>query len=152
MLQEPVLPTLANLERHGHLYGVATLPNGRRVACGTYAVREDEGPDWLSLYIPMGALSTAYEVGSYPFGTEGSSSEWRRPLDARLVEIGRAIFSETRFGLALIGHEVSGDLYFDGIATRGIPEERYFGLLLQVDGELVWYPPNNYGNDWTVDR
>src|SRR5438309_1234425 len=60
--EERVSPSFGLLEQ-GHLYGIATLPNGKQAACGTCLVRDPDGP-WLLFYVPLGSLSTAYEVGS----------------------------------------------------------------------------------------
>src|SRR2546423_3710775 len=58
--QERISPGACSPE--GHLYGIATLPNGTRVACSTVAIREDAGTDWLALNLPMGSLQNAYPV------------------------------------------------------------------------------------------
>ena len=44
------------------LLGVATLPDGEQVACGTFIVPEDDGPDWIGLYLPVGALASVYDA------------------------------------------------------------------------------------------
>ena len=42
------------IEDGSHLYGVARLPNGVRVACGRCPIREmDDGTNWLDFYLPM---------------------------------------------------------------------------------------------------
>ncbi len=45
--QREVARTVASLAEFGHLRGTVLLPNGHRVVCGCFAVREDDGPDWL---------------------------------------------------------------------------------------------------------
>jgi hypothetical protein len=72
---------MAQLEQHGHLLGIATLPGNSKVACGVCAVREDSGIDWLVFHIPAGALSTAYDVGAFPADDGKDSRIWREPLD-----------------------------------------------------------------------
>src|SRR5262245_29820054 len=47
--QPRVQPRLG--ESGSHLHGVARLPNGAHVACGSCLIREDEGPDWLVFYL-----------------------------------------------------------------------------------------------------
>ncbi len=59
-----------SLEAGSHLLGIAKLPNGKHVVCGSCLIREDDGPDWLDFYLPMGSLGPAYLVGGFPFGTE----------------------------------------------------------------------------------
>src|SRR5580765_7303716 len=55
--QQRIGPSLAAFESCGHLRGLATLPNGKQVACGmSPPIREEEGPIWIVLYVPMGAL------------------------------------------------------------------------------------------------
>src|SRR5437879_6075687 len=44
--QQRVAPSLAVQLSNGHVRGIAILPNGHRVACGTVVVREAEGDDW----------------------------------------------------------------------------------------------------------
>src|SRR5438876_11008490 len=63
--QQRVAPSLTTLEAGGHLRGIATLANGKQIACGTFLVREEVGPAWIGFYLPMGALSTAHDVGAY---------------------------------------------------------------------------------------
>src|SRR5689334_19025851 len=78
--------------RVAHLQGLARLPNGAIIACGTCLIREDDGPDWLVLYLPMGALATAYDVGGYPFEPNAETSRpWREILDAWLARVGVAV-------------------------------------------------------------
>ncbi len=142
--QPRVSPTL-----EGPLVGIIALPNGRRIACGTGTVREEVGPDWIVFYLPMGALSTAYDVGAYPFGNRQSSRLWREPLDGWLMGLASEVFVAAPFHLALIGHEVSGATYADEVKTTGVPEERWTGYLWQEKGLLVWHPPTNYGGNFT---
>lgn len=142
--QPRIAPTLET-----RLFGVATMPNGQQVACGTIIVREDEGPDWLCFSLPLGALNTAYDVGGYPFGGGSSSHSWREPLDDWLAWIAAAVFAATPFQLALIGHEVSGATSADEVQTMGAPEERWVGMLWRKDDFLVWHPPTKYEADYT---
>ena len=137
--QPQIAPTLET-----RLFGVATMPKGQQVACGTIIVREDEGPDWICFYLPLGALNTAYDVGGYPFGGGSSSRPWREPLDDWLVRIAAAVFVAAPFPLALIGHEVSGTDYTDEVQKTGVPEERWAGMLWREDDRLVWHSPTKY--------
>ena len=49
----------------GHLYGLAAMPNGRVIPCGSYTMDyagEERLPaaQWISFYLPLGALAAAY--------------------------------------------------------------------------------------------
>ncbi|HZJ46676.1 MAG TPA: hypothetical protein VFD63_23070 [Pyrinomonadaceae bacterium] len=126
-----------------HLQGLVTLPNGKKIACGSVNIREESGPDWLDFYIPLAALGEAYPVGPYPFHqTEVSSKGWQSEIDSHLVGIARLVYSALPFRLALVGWEVSGESYAIQLTQDGIPEERYEGYLWPSDGKLEWYPPN----------
>jgi len=81
---EQALVAPALLEEGPHLRGVARLPNGSRVACGTCVIRElDDGPDWLDFYIPMGSLGTAYAVGGFRLGPD---TNWPGPGRSEVEE------------------------------------------------------------------
>jgi len=142
--QVRVAPSLAMLDENGHLRGTATLLDGREVACGTYLVREEQGPAWVSLYLPMGTLATVYEVGAYPFEHTGSSRSWREPLEKRLAAVGEFVFSKVPFRLGLVGFEVSGMISAGDLALAGIPEKRSVGYLYVTDHHLSWYPTNQW--------
>jgi hypothetical protein len=127
--------------RVGHLHGLARMPNGMTIACGTCLIREDDGPDWLVLYLPMGALGTAYSVGGYPFEPNAETSRpWREILDAWLARIGVAVYERVQYRLALAGWEVSGKAYADETRQTGIPTQRGMGYLWP-DGDMVTFYP-----------
>jgi hypothetical protein len=129
----------ADLLQFGHLRGLAHLPNGETVACGTCLIREDDGPDWLDFYLPMGALETAYSVGGYPFEpTAETSRPWREILDGWLARIGVAVYKQVHYELGLVGFEVSGMAYADDLAETGIPTQRGMGYLWPA-GDVVTY-------------
>src|SRR4051812_33325865 len=137
------------LEEPQALYGIALLPNGKRVACGTFIVREEAGPDWLGFYLPMEALSRtgAYDVGGYPFDIEERShKEWQQQLDSWLADLGAYVFKAVPYRLGLIGHEVSGAAYSSDIGKAGIPNARYIGYLWPQGDEIKYFPMNRqYG-------
>jgi hypothetical protein len=114
-----------------HLLGVARLPHGSRVVCGSCLIREvDDGPDWLVFYLPLGSLGTAYPVGGFPFGTEADwPGTWREEIEDWLAQIGLSVAHSAFFQLGLIGWEVSGQEYADTVASRGVPAERFIGYL-----------------------
>lgn len=142
--QPRVAPTLEALNANGHLYGIATLPNGKTAAGGTYRVREDSGCTWLGFYVPLGALAQAQDIGAYPFADEARSREWREPLETWLAQIGQAVFTCSPFRLGLIGFEVSGTVSDTELAAGGVPAERFIGYLYPTDNRLAWYPTNQW--------
>lgn len=119
------------LEDGSHLLGIARLPNGSRVTCGTCLIREvNDGPDWLDFYLPMGSLAAAYPCGGFPFGTEAECSRpWRFEVEDWLAGIGQWVGRSASFRMGLIGFEVSGQAYAADIAAGGIPAERSVGYL-----------------------
>jgi hypothetical protein len=142
--QDGVACTVASLTELGHLQGTVQLPGGRRIVCGCVAVREDDGPDWLDFYLPMGALARVdRRIGGFPFGEDGGpgSLAWRRPIDDWLATIGADIFREVDFQLGLIGFELSGTTYARQLNGRA-PAERWEGYLLPTDGHLRYQPAN----------
>ena len=136
-------------------YAVAFLPDGQRVAAGFGAYRLDGEPrDWVSVYVPVGALGAVYpEVGPFPFGN-GETCEpgaWERTLQDWLVAFGRRLYAAAPFPLGVTGFEMHGDYTADELRASGVPEERWDGLLLPDEsGELVWYPPTIYAAQFTV--
>ncbi|MBK8024589.1 MAG: hypothetical protein IPK19_24985 [Chloroflexi bacterium] len=150
-LQEQIV-LLSNCLLEGHLYGLARLPNAALIACGTVLVREDSGIDWLSFYIPMGALNRKYKTGGFPFGKaddDDNHGTWRAPLDTWMWTIGQYVFDHVGFDLALIGHEVLGEIYADNIRAMGIPPQRWVGYIWPEDGKLAYYPCTKYGSPLT---
>jgi len=139
----PEVLTLETPSLQTHLYGIATLPNGCRVACGTCFIREIDGSDWLVFYLPMGALAQGYNVGGYPFGPhDDSHKEWQEPIDDWLACIGKSVYEIQSFSLGLMGYEVSGETYANEISVEGIPQKRAFGYLWPSGSELEYYPSN----------
>ncbi len=127
------------LETGSHLLGLARLPNGVRVACGTCLISEDDGPDWLDFYLPMGSLGTVYLAGGFPFGSEADwPGPWRYEVDDWMAGVGLWVARSASFQLGLIGFEVSGQIYAHDIAAQGIPAERFVGYLWP-SGESVVY-------------
>jgi len=150
--QEPQAQVRVNLGTHpldGHLYGLATLPNGATAACGTYVCRlhgdaNEAARDLLSFYVPLGALGSGYNVGAYPFGDSERATTWRAEVDSWLVEIGRFVFQQVPFELALVGWEVDFPrVSAERVRSRGVPSERFDGYLWNDGDVLHWYPPTN---------
>jgi hypothetical protein len=142
--QPRVAPALAGLVAGGHLLGMATLPNGQRVACGTFLVREDQGSDWLGFYVPVGAVGRVYDVGGYPFDGGLHSRAWREPVETWLAEIGRAVFAAAPFLLGVVGFEVSATVTAQDLSAQGLPAQRLDGYLLPAGDKLTFYPTNQW--------
>ena len=139
-LQTRVSPIVAGGILDQEWYGVATMPNGTRIACGS---RVSAGSDLLPkivFYLPMGALGRAYPVGAYPFA-DGSSLAWRDEVDTWLVEFGRAVHAEQPFRFGIIGHEVS--VVIDTKDLVEVPQERSEGYLWPEGSELRWHRPTH---------
>src|SRR5262249_15632274 len=125
----------------GHLHGLARLPNGTTIACGTCIIREDNGPDWLGFYFPMGALGKALPVGGYSFEADVTASrQWRNALDPWLARIGSRVYNHVAYRLGLIGFEVSGEMYAEDILDTGVPAGHHPGLLWPAAGTVTYYP------------
>ena len=141
--QQIVPCTLASLLRFGHLRGVVRLPNGAPIVCGVVAVREDNGPDWLDFYLPLGALGRAEPLSDeHLVGDPGSGSAsltWRRPIDDWMAGLGTRVYTAAGFRLGLIGNEVSGQT--DAAAIAGDPPtRRWIGYLIPGDGQVRYLP------------
>ncbi|NUT45836.1 MAG: hypothetical protein HOV94_00755 [Saccharothrix sp.] len=146
--QVAVPVTVASLKEFGRLRGVVRTPTAGSVVCGCFATRIEDADgepeeDWLTLYVPLGALSRAdSRVGGFPFGPEGgpSSLEWRAPLDTWLAGVAAEVFEEVDFRLGLVGFEVD---HTTAAELGGVvPAQRWSGYLLPADGRLDYTPAN----------
>lgn len=141
--QEVVPCTLASLERSSHLYGVVPLPNGAPMVCGVVAVREDNGPDWLDFYLPLGALGRAdprsHEHMAGDPDQNSASLAWRRPIDDWLADLGARVYTAVDFRLGLIGNEVSGQIDATTFAANP-PTHHSIGYLIPREGQLRYLP------------
>lgn len=130
--QEPV--NAAENFSNGHLYGIAHLPNGASCVCGTFISRmSSDSRAYLTFYFPMASLEEVLHGEALPYGA----------VDAWLAQLGRFVFEEVRFDLALIGFEalipcVTGDL----LQLTGVPADRPAGYLFRSENELEWFPPS----------
>jgi hypothetical protein len=140
--QSRITPTVEALEAHGHLLGTATLPTGRKAACGVCQVKEDNGKTWLDFYLPLGSLAAVLNAGGFPFELHASSRSWREPLENWLANIGRDVFRKAPFLLGLVGFEVSGLTNVQEVQKAGIPGKRAAGYLYPLEGELRWHSTN----------
>lgn len=143
--QTPLTASLSLLTERRHLLGVATLPSGLRVPCGTVAIREEDGSDWLDLYLPVGALSGLDKrVGGFPFEEGTGSRLWREPMDRWLADVAERAFEHVDFSLALIGFEVSGAAHARDLREHGVPEQRGVCYLLVSEGKLALHSTNRW--------
>lgn len=135
--QEPVPCTVASLTEFGHLHGQVRLPTGLLSVCGCVAIRGgDDSSDWLDFYVPLGALDNAgiaYWDGR-PYFRSAVMDDW-------LAAIGTKTFEQARFGLGVIGWEVSGCTDAATLAG-GLPQERGIGYLLPREGVLHYGAAN----------
>ncbi len=146
---QQVALNLAELPVEGHLYGIATLPGEHRCACGSYTANFANDGRWLNFYLPMAALEKLYPVGGYPFGPATRElvpaliglNEWFRI-------VAEDLYQRFAFNFGVIGFET------DYVAVKiqalvAIPEERWEGLLISTQDGLMWYPPTEYGSQFT---
>ncbi|ANZ43495.1 hypothetical protein BBK82_42540 [Lentzea guizhouensis] len=141
--QDAVPVTVASLEEFGHLHGTARTPLSGPVVCGCFSTRFDDGEDWLTLYLPLGALAKAdRRIGAFPFGSDGAtrSLAWRAALDTWLAGVADEVFRQAGFRLGLIGFEVDHVTAADlgGV----VPDERWDGYLLPAGGHVRYTPAN----------
>jgi hypothetical protein len=119
------------------LYGVATLPDGNKLACGSLVRWWKGAPEGLDFYISMNVLETVYPV-EYP--QDESWDAWAGPLDDWLLDLARWVFQAVPFLAATVGEEVGSDL--DAQLESGL-QERWMGVLAPAaNGELRWLPAN----------
>lgn len=140
----PVPLTLDSLVAHGHLRGVVRLPDEHDMVCGVVAVRFENGADWLSFYLPLGALArTDPLIGGYPFGDDAGEPAliWRRPIDDWLAAVATRVFEEVPFRLGLVGMEATGEVDAADLADS-VPEQRQYGILVPTATALNYHPAN----------
>lgn len=164
---EPVPMNLSSLLQFRSLHGSLVLPIGKRLACRVQVVRQGDAessgeeltsleaapsvyaPDWLYLCLPLGDLAKIdSRVGYWPHGFVGekvNSSEWRRPMDDWLANIGIQIYATARFRLGLVGYDAALEDRSDWL-TKGIPRERELGYLWPDAGGVRYYRAND--EDW----
>lgn len=107
--QPRLKPEDIDLLDESHIYGLATMPDGKQVTCGTIPLRNDDAPDDVVFYLPNGGLELVFpEVGGHPEGNPPPSRSWREPLDAWLAELAKSIYEVANFAGAFIGHETCG--------------------------------------------
>lgn len=146
--QEKCAP--AKTDASGHLYGVANLPNGGQSCCGTFCTDYESSNCWITFYIPLGSLANVYPVGSYPFKAEKQSeSVWIIEINNWLVKIAQEIYPVAKFEIGIIGFEVDTFRVKQEL-EKGIPDERWEGLLIPNGSDLLWFPPTIYDSPYTI--
>jgi hypothetical protein len=136
--------TLDSLVAHGHLRGVVRLPDEQDMVCGVVAVRFENGADWLSFYLPLGALTrTDPAIGGYPLADDSGEPAliWRRPIDDWLAEVGTRVSVEVPFRIGVIGMEALGEFDVADLAG-GVPAQRQDGILVPTGSALNYHPAN----------
>lgn len=148
--QAKVSPS-ANLR--GHTYGIATLPNGKLSACGSFWNDYPSEGSWLTLYLPIGFLQGVYDVGSYPVKSPATPppEPWINKLSSWLKGIAEELFQQVPFEIAAIGFEAEYPNLKE-IESGGVPEERWDGLLIKRGNELEWYPPTIFDPPMTFGK
>ncbi len=122
------------------LYGLAQLSRAAVVPCETVVVREDGGPDWVYLSLPLGSLARVLPIDGYPVGPSRTSVAWRVSVDAWLRGIAESTFQSAAFGLGMVGAFCYGDGSAAQVARHGVPADRPVGFLVPRAGSLDWYP------------
>jgi hypothetical protein len=112
-LQSPAAPTLRGEREHG-LYGVTQL-NAGLTACATQVVRDDPGDsDWVYVDLPLGGLD---RLSLHVDGPDADADALRQVRDF-LLGVARAVYDQTQFAAAGIGHELQGPDVADFMAGR----------------------------------
>ncbi len=148
--QEKFSPT--EFQNEGHWYGVANLPNGKQSCCGTVWTEYENDGYWITFYLPLGSLANSYNIDSYPFKAEKQGvSSWMIEVNNWLVNIARLIHPVAKFELGIIGFEVD---YFEvkKQLEKGLPNERWDGVLIAKDKVLEWLPPTIYNSPHVIHR
>ena len=131
-----------DISHQGHLYGVATLPNGKLCCCGAFWSDFEQNGCWLTFYLPLGSLAQSYAIGGYPFGGANTPSpeQWINEINPLLVSIARSLYAQIQFKVGMIGFDI--DFYdVEAWLESRIPSERWEGILVPTGAELQWYPP-----------
>lgn len=139
--------SLESINTNAQLHGVVRIPDSKRLVCGIVATRLFEtvapgfyAPDWVTFFIPLGALNRAgIDTAGYPFGDLASSATWRQSLDEWLADIGVRLFHVVNYRLGLVGMEVAGAANSDRMDS-GVPSERGFCFLVPESRGVSYYP------------
>ena len=137
----------------GHRYGIATHFNNKKSCCGSFGAYYHDDGLWMTFYIPLGSLANVYPVRAYPIKikNEPSPEYWLKELNSFMAEIARFIYQEIRFRIGIIGFEID---QFDVVRNliKGIPSERWDGLLIQRDDQVEWIPSTIYEAPYILNK
>jgi len=166
--QRRISRDVAPVEGKWILYGNATLPNGRIIACGMHCGwLKDEAPTdfvysstpgansdcpfiLLSFDIPLEALAPIYPIGGFPFDGEDHRS-WREPFQNWLASIGNGVLAQLpELPLRCAGISFEGlDFDFDGLPAdfpiSDPPCDRGGAYLCVRQGEIRYFPTTRFG-------
>ncbi len=126
------------------VFGVATLPNGKQVACSTYPIIMDSEYLSVNFMIPFGSLCRGYEIGRYPFH-DNLPLDWQQPIDDWLCDLSKYIFKKVRFNIGAFGF-----IDCENLEDLQISDKRYFGLLKRELGQLKIYHPTIYDYPFNI--
>ncbi|MBP8252343.1 MAG: hypothetical protein KAX40_08245 [Herpetosiphon sp.] len=148
--QQPLFDAIT-IPTEGHLYGIATFDDGLSCACGTYTTFFDhEQTWWIGLYLPLGALSI-YPIGGYPFETTPQLATVLQNLNAWLYQIAQNLYEHSAFNIAVIGFDPDIS-QTKKIIEQEIPTERWDGILISNNTQLLWYPPTIFDKQYTISH
>jgi hypothetical protein len=122
---------------HRSLYGVCTVPNGRKIACGTaFSMSADGVSWWIEFFVPLSSLRRVYPVGGYPYNCGPDyDGNWLAELEHWLVKIGTFVFETDPFKLGVVGFEPRFGKYA-GITVAAIPAQSSETILVNNMGSL----------------
>jgi hypothetical protein len=144
--QNLVKPPMVTDEDWCHIYGIADLEDrNMRLACGSFVVRETDGPDWLDFYFPMGALGRLFPVSGFPFIDPNTPVPWLPRVENWLAELGLWLSARIEMRMGLIGFQCSGSTDLRTLTqSGGIPDERWIGYVLPLNGAFAYVASNAY--------
>ncbi len=120
-----------------HLYGLAVLPTGGVVACGTVCHVSEASADELTFYLPYGALESIYGLSLPP---DVTWLTWTNPIDEWLAQIARAVYDSVGFDFAVMGAEGETDLGLAYAARQAIRDRTVAMMVPSNSGEISFYP------------
>jgi hypothetical protein len=138
------------LETEGHLYGAARVAPGVELPCGTFTFAEEASTgervgDFVSLYIPLGALGTLFPVGAYPFGDHAAAALWRPEIDSWFLDILDGLRGRIHFEVGVIGWETElMSENVEHVKTTAKAADRFDGIVVPDSERLLRYPPTRF--------
>lgn len=126
-------------------YGEITLPNGNSLPFVTFCYKI-KGIYFWSFSIAIGALEelSGYDLAGYPLGTK-KDRKWVIDLSKFFYHLAREIFRNAAFDSGGIGYIAGCEEDIKDLIIETIPQERWFGYLLNQNDKLRWFAPNKFG-------